>query len=336
MQLGLGARRTRGRTTASRTPCRSSTSSDKFHDHLRDAPIGFTRAAGNFEAIDDDAVQAEPDRRSQHRRRPPGLNHVDNANMATPPDGIAPIMQMYLFNDPADPTDPFLQSNGGDEADIVYHEYTHGLSNRLVVDAERQLDAGQHPGRLDGRGLERLVRDGLPRSTRASSATPGRPARSASASYVGHGHDLIRTQPLDCPVGIDVQQVPRHARRRDRAATPTATSAGSSARPEVHADGEIWGETLWDLRGALGSKLTESLVTRAMELSPANPSYLDMRNSILQADQVVAKGSAPGRHLEGLRRPRHGLLRRRRSTATTPRRSRTSRCLRPPARRPGP
>jgi hypothetical protein len=58
----------------------------------------------------------------------------------------------------------------------------------------------------------------------------------------------------------------------------------------VHADGEIWGETLWDLRKALGSKTTESLVTRAMELSTSNPSYLDERNSILAADLVVNKG----------------------------------------------
>jgi hypothetical protein len=60
----------------------------------------------------------------------------------------------------------------------------------------------------------------------------------------------------------------------------------------VHADGEIWASTLWDLRAKLGSKLSESLVTRAMELSPANPSFLDMRNSILQADLVVNKGKA--------------------------------------------
>ena len=70
------------------------------------------------------------------------------------------------------------------------------------------------------------------------------------------------------------------------------TSARSLAQPEVHADGEIWGETLWDLRTALGSKLAESLVTRAMELSPANPSYLDERNAILMADQVVNGGKA--------------------------------------------
>ncbi len=49
----------------------------------------------------------------------------------------------------------------------------------------------------------------------------------------------------------------------------------------MHAAGEIWGQTLWDLRARLGSKLTERLVTRAMELSPANPSFLDMRNAIV-------------------------------------------------------
>ena len=32
-------------------------------------------------------------------------------------------------------SDPFIQANGGDEAAVVYHEYTHGLSNRLVIDA---------------------------------------------------------------------------------------------------------------------------------------------------------------------------------------------------------
>src|SRR6185295_13564202 len=62
------------------------------------------------------------------------------------------------------------------------------------------------------------------------------------------------------------------------------------AGPEVHDDGEIWGQTLWDLRSALGTRRTESLVTRAMELSPANPSFLDMRNSIIQADTNTRSG----------------------------------------------
>jgi hypothetical protein len=58
--------------------------------------------------------------------------------MATPPDGMQPRMQMFLFHEPGTvfpDEDPFLAGNSGDEADVVYHEYTHGLSNRLVVDA---------------------------------------------------------------------------------------------------------------------------------------------------------------------------------------------------------
>jgi extracellular elastinolytic metalloproteinase len=56
--------------------------------------------------------------------------------------------------------------------------------------------------------------------------------------------------------------------------------------PEVHASGEIWGQTLWDLRNKLGHKVTDSLVTRAMSFSADDPDYLDMRNAILRADLV--------------------------------------------------
>ncbi|MDP9241118.1 MAG: M36 family metallopeptidase, partial [Actinomycetota bacterium] len=62
--------------------------------------------------------------------------------------------------------------------------------------------------------------------------------------------------------------------------------------PEVHSDGEIWGETLWDLRAAVGAPLAESLVTRAMEISVSNPSFLDMRNAIVQADTATNGGHA--------------------------------------------
>ncbi len=74
--------------------------------------------------------------------------------------------------------------------------------------------------------------------------------------------------------------------------------------PEVHADGEIWGQTLWDLRTALiraaiargdgaanGAVYARQLVTDAMRLSPSEPSFLDMRDAILTADSNVG-GSA--------------------------------------------
>ncbi len=78
----------------------------------------------------------------------PDGQHIDNANFDTPPDGQSPRMQMYLFHQPfaGYPNgDPFIASAGSDEADIVYHEYTHGLSHRLVVDANNvpALDSQQ-------------------------------------------------------------------------------------------------------------------------------------------------------------------------------------------------
>jgi hypothetical protein len=114
--------------------------------------------------------------------------------------------------------------------------------------------------------------------------------------YVAHGLDLIRTQPLDCPVGSASPKC-QGGTAPGRTAGPGGYTYGDYGKirtgsvPEVHADGEIWGETLWDLRGVLGSNVTEGLVARAMELSPANPSMLDERNAILEADLVNFGGS---------------------------------------------
>src|SRR4029077_18756672 len=56
-----------------------------------------------------------------------------------------------------------------------------------------------------------------------------------------------------------------------------------------------WSETLWDLRQALqvqlgsagdASDIAEILVSDGMRVSPPEPSYLDMRNSILTADEL--------------------------------------------------
>jgi len=269
---------------------------NNFHDHLKAAPIGFNKDAGNFETID--PVQAEPldgangdvDGNGTIDGLPDG-NHIDNANMDTPPDGISPRMQMYLFHQPGavyPDEDPFIASNGGDEADVVYHEYTHGLSNRLVVDANGDSTLGAvQAGSMgeawsDWYAMDYLVDQGLFRDTAANGDL-------RIGQYVGAGLDLIRSEPMDCKVGTTSTLCP---------GTPGAGTGGYtygdfgkvSGGPEVHADGEIWGQTLWDLRDALGSNLTEFLVTRAMSLSPSNPSMLDERDSILLADATLRGG----------------------------------------------
>jgi extracellular elastinolytic metalloproteinase len=268
-----------------------------FHDHLQAAPIGFTRAAGNFETRDGDPVQVNDLDGANTDNGFPDANHVDNANMSTPPDGTSPTMQMYLQPAANTPVadDPYVPSDVGNEASSVYHEYTHGLSNRLVVDAAGVSTLnGPQSGAMgeawsDWYAYDYLQSVGLEKDT-------AKPGELVVFEYSTAGANTIRTQPLDCPVGASATVCP---------GTPTAGPGGytygdlgkiSRRGPEVHADGEIWAETLWDLRTALGYRLTESLVTRAMELAPADPSYLDMRNSILMADRVVAGG----RHQTGI------------------------------------
>jgi extracellular elastinolytic metalloproteinase len=262
---------------------------NNFHDHLEAAPIGFTAGAGNFDTID--PLNAEPLDGANTAAGLPDGNHIDNANMSTPPDGISPRMQMYLFHQPGatyPDQDPFIASNGGDEADVVYHEYTHGLSNRLVIDGNGDSTLGPiQAGAMgeawsDWYAMDYLVDQGLFTDTRADGDL-------RVGQYVGAGLDEIRSQPMDCPVGSTNAKC--HG-------TPAAGTGGYtygdygkvSSGPEVHADGEIWGETLWDLRRSLGSNLTEFLVTRAMELSPSNPSMLDERDAILLADSTLRKG----------------------------------------------
>ncbi|WP_306212721.1 M36 family metallopeptidase [Actinoplanes sp. RD1] len=260
----------------------------KFHDHLKAGPIGFTRAAGNFEAADGDAVQAQALDGANTMNGLPDPDHTDNANMNTPPDGIAPIMQMYLWPDPSTPGEPFLAGNSGDEADIIYHEYTHGLSNRLVVDADGVSTLNsQQAGSMgeawsDFYALDYLVTQGIEKDTKAVGDVK-------VGEYITGG-DTIRYEAIDCPVGSTAAACAGGVASGPGGFTYGDLGKISTRGAEVHADGEIWVQTLWDLRQALGSSKTLSLVTRAMELSPADPSFLDQRNSILAADRVVNGG----------------------------------------------
>ncbi|WP_432041014.1 M36 family metallopeptidase [Streptomyces chartreusis] len=259
-----------------------------FHDHLRAAPIGFTRDAGNFDRRDGDAVQAQTDDGAAMRNGLPDEDHLNNANMNTPPDGQPPTMQMYLTA--PEPGYPIVQGNFGDEAATAYHEYTHGLSNRLVVDADGVSTlTGQQAAALgeawsDWYALDFLTNEGLREENRNTDGDMTLdPAGWVDAAPT-------RTQALDCSVDSTSAKCPGTKEAGPGGYTYGDYGKISGIGPETHADGEIWGETLWDLRASLGSRLTESLVTRAMELSPSNPTFLDQRNAILQADTVVNGG----------------------------------------------
>ncbi len=269
---------------------------NNWHDHLLRRPIGFTEAAGNFQVRNrtgkgtgGDAVFTQTDDGANTGTGDlaglPDGSHIDNANMSTPPDGEAPTMQMYLQHQPGTTYpdgDPFAPTNVGDEADTVYHEYTHGLSNRLVVDAGGNSTLGEvQAGSMGEAWSDWYAMDYL--VGRGYQADQADDADVVLFQYDGEGVFLDRTEPIDCKVGSDASRCTGGTTGHTGGYT-YADYGNVVGGPEVHGDGEIWSQTLWDLRDALGSRVTETLVTRAMELSPSDPSFLDERNAILVAD----------------------------------------------------
>ncbi len=255
---------------------------NRYHDHLASAPYGFTAAAGNFENTDRVLGQAMDGANSGNGL--PDQDHIHNANMGTPPDGHSPTMQMYLFR--ADQGFPLPSVNGGDDAEVVYHEYTHGLSNRLVLFPDGTSGLTNAQGGAMGEGWSDWYAEDFLNNL-------GFKPDTATVGDVIMGqitfNAFLRSQPVDCPIGSN-------------AACPGTPQAGAggytygdygdvAGAPEEHADGEIWAETLWQIRQTLGAPVTEALVTRGMELSPPGPTFLDMRNAIIQADVVNFAGA---------------------------------------------
>ena len=117
-------------------------------------PIGFTARAGNFSAAGGDPVllnaldgantasgdaRLQPHRQRQHEH-PAGRHPADHADV--------PVALPGYVQRPGH--DPFVPTSGAFDASILYHEYTHGLSNRLVIDADGNSSLNVDPGRLDG------------------------------------------------------------------------------------------------------------------------------------------------------------------------------------------
>ena len=139
------------------------------------------------------------------------------------PTGAAPgaLMQMYLWDPTRDPDldeEPnYRPVHGGDDPSLVFHEYTHGLTNRLVTDAAGLRRAERSPGRGDRRGHGRLVRARLPGGRRRRVPIvpdDGSAPDVTLAGYEVDGPTGLRTQAIDCPVGENDPSCPERRRQR--------------------------------------------------------------------------------------------------------------------------
>ncbi|MEP9380854.1 M36 family metallopeptidase [Nocardioides cheoyonin] len=266
-----------------------------YHDYLQsDRAIRFTKAAGNFSADDGDPVLQQVLDGADTADGLPDSSHEDNANMSTPPDGTSPTMQMYLWRS----ADGFTPTSGAFDASVLLHEYTHGLSNRLVVDADgnstlNSLQAGSMgEAWSDYYAMDYLVTKGFVKDTDADGEVFEGEYLMGGQKDADGNPVPFRSMAIDCPVG---SSSPSCVNTYNPGATPDGgytygdlVDIGGSA--EVHSSGEVWAQTLWDLRKAFGHTVADTIITRGMSLSAADPSMLDMRNGILQADEVAYHG----------------------------------------------
>jgi len=178
--------------------------------------------------------------------------------MGTPADGSAPTMNMGLVaqTDRHTALDP----------DVVYHEYTHGLTGRLVGGPmnDTSLDGEQSGGM--GEGWSDFIACIVLRKT-----------------VVG---DWVVSQ----PTGI------RRFRYDDQFPDSFANvGTGRYLGSKPHNLGEIWCATLMSLSRRLGAWPTAQIVVDGLKLTAANPSFLAARDAILLAGEQFssARGDSP-------------------------------------------
>ena len=241
---------------------------NRIHDEYY--KLGFTESAGNFQVnnhgtdgMGGDAIQGLVQAGALSGGSPTYTGR-DNAYMLTLPDGIPPWSGMFLW-EPIDDAFEGPCADGDLDAGVIQHEYSHGLSNRYVGSEDGSLGTHQSGSMGEGWGdwyaLDYLHRNGYQKDSVLGGYVTGNKSRGIR----NWAYDQNPTTFGD--IGYDL------------------------VGPEVHADGEIWTATLWQMRKALvakygqteGSDISEHIVTDAMPLSPNNPSMLDERTAIMTA-----------------------------------------------------
>lgn len=199
---------------------------------------GFTEAAGNFQEDNFGRGGSGSDSVNTEAQDGGGTN---NANFSSPSDGSNPRMQMYLW------TKSTPKRDGDVDSDVVWHEYGHGLTWRMI---------GSMSGPLSG-----ALGEGM----------------SDVLAILANDDDVVGEYAFNNPIGIRSEPYTGYSRTY-------GDVAGSSVHfdGELYA-ATIW--RLWGLfqdNGLSKDTLYDYLIG-GMNFTPAGPAYEDMRDGILQA-----------------------------------------------------
>ncbi|UNI18046.1 hypothetical protein JDV02_004343 [Purpureocillium takamizusanense] len=252
---------------------------DKYHDLLY--VLGFDEKAGNFQDNNNGKGGIGNDFVILNAQDGSGTN---NANFATPPDGRNGRMRMYMWTSATPARDCSFDAN------VVLHEYTHGLSTRLTGGPS---NSGCLNG-LESGGMGEGWSDFMATAIRIK-ATDKRTKDYTIGSWVANKPNGIRAYPYSTNTN-----------------TNPYTYADANQQREVHAMGTIWGtvlyEVIWNLidkHGITdkdfpefdsagvpkdGRYLTMKLIIGGMAIQPCNPNMVSARDAIIDADKALTNG----------------------------------------------
>jgi hypothetical protein len=216
-----------------------------MHNRMHDWSyhLGFTETAFNAQAFNFGRGGLENDPEHGNAQAgavvggPPGFASRDNANQFSPADGVVPITNMFLWQPiPATFYAPCV--DGDYDMSVIAHEYGHLVSNRMVAGPTTNL-GGNQPQAMgeswsDLQAAEFLNSQGLVPLAGENPFAVGPYA--TGDPNAGIRNYAMNRSPLNySDVGYDF------------ACNQTGVC---TQRSQVHADGEIWSATNYDIRQA--------------------------------------------------------------------------------------
>ena len=264
-----------------------------YHDETY--RLGFTEAARNFQNTNFTGQGVAGDRVRAEGQDSSGTN---NANFSSGADGVRGRMQMYIFSGPNPNIDGSL------DADVVVHEHTHGLSNRLHGNGSgltNDMSRGMGEGWSDFYALSMLSQPGDPVNGAYAVTAYATYNWFQSPGFANNNFYGIRrfpyavksftggpsNRPLNPLTFADIDQSQIDLTDGAFAKGPFGGSNGD----EVHNAGEIWCSALWEIRAkmvtrlgwSVGNRKVLQLVTDGMKFAPLSPTFLQERDAIIAA-----------------------------------------------------
>ncbi|MGA5302748.1 M36 family metallopeptidase [Nucisporomicrobium flavum] len=217
-----------------------------MHNRMHDwsYKLGFTEATWNLQKANTLPYGKGGDaERGNAQQGAATATTRNNANQATPPDGMQPTTNMYMWQPFAGAAYPPCV-DGDFDMTVIGHEYTHAISNRMVAGPDAGISSTQGGAMgeswSDLTAMEYLFESGY---------TPR-----GNTPYVTGGYVTG-----DLATGI---------RNYDMSNSPlNYSNYGYDRGSAVHPDGEIWSATNFDVRRALIARYGSG--TRAQQESCA-------------------------------------------------------------------